>query len=69
MPTDFPSAVTTASGGSSGFGPDGYEVIEDAIGPEVIERLRAELAPHLQGRQMGRNAASTRASCSLPRSS
>ena len=47
--------MTTASGGSSGFGPDGYEVIEDAIGPEVIERLRAELAPHLQGRQMGRN--------------
>jgi ectoine hydroxylase-related dioxygenase (phytanoyl-CoA dioxygenase family) len=55
MSTDFPSAVTTPSGGSSGFGPDGYEVIEDAIGPDVIELLRSELSPYLQGQQMGRN--------------
>jgi ectoine hydroxylase-related dioxygenase (phytanoyl-CoA dioxygenase family) len=34
---------------------DGYAVIEAAIGPDEIARLRAELAPHLQGRLMGRN--------------
>jgi ectoine hydroxylase-related dioxygenase (phytanoyl-CoA dioxygenase family) len=37
------------------FAEDGYEVIEDAIAPETIARLRAELSPYLQGRRMGRN--------------
>jgi ectoine hydroxylase-related dioxygenase (phytanoyl-CoA dioxygenase family) len=55
MSHDFPSAVTNASELAPGFGPDGYEVIEDAIGADVIEQLRSELAPYLDGRRMGRN--------------
>ena len=34
---------------------DGYEIIEDAVDPDAIARLRAELAPYLQGHRMGRN--------------
>jgi ectoine hydroxylase-related dioxygenase (phytanoyl-CoA dioxygenase family) len=34
---------------------DGYVVVEDAIAPDTIARLRAELLPYLQGRLMGRN--------------
>lgn len=55
MSAAFPSAVTTGPAASPNFDEAGYEVIEDAIGPDAIERLRAELSPHLQGRLMGRN--------------
>ena len=37
------------------LGEGGYVVIDDAIGPDTIARLRAELSPYLQGRLMGRN--------------
>jgi ectoine hydroxylase-related dioxygenase (phytanoyl-CoA dioxygenase family) len=40
---------------SASFEVDGYVVIEDAIGPDTVARLRAELSPYLQGRLMGRN--------------
>ena len=34
---------------------EGYEIIEDALDPDALARLRAELAPFLQGQRMGRN--------------
>ena len=34
---------------------DGYEIIEDAVDLDQLARLRAELAPFLQGERMGRN--------------
>jgi ectoine hydroxylase-related dioxygenase (phytanoyl-CoA dioxygenase family) len=37
------------------FEEEGYVVIEGAIGPDTIARLRAELSPYLQGQLMGRN--------------
>lgn len=48
-------ASSSAARPDAKLGPEGYRVIEEAIGLDTLDRLRTELAPYLQGELMGRN--------------